>query len=278
MKGCLHATQVFTHASAGEELPASLTAHAAGCQTCQAALDRARQFEAELHAGAAALATPAMPDLTSGFAAPPRRNSSAGPLPILGTVAAAILAVAVVLAGYQMITAPVGSLQTPSPTPSVSPMPSPLGTETPSTETPSTSPTTEPTPTVSVEPSGVPIPAEFTERTELPSCGHEVVERTPEGDFHDAEATACFLAAYEAGEPAEFISESLTPETGRITTVFRVLSPGEIEIFRDSTQDPLSTPEWTRASCDSIREIDQDPNGVPILIGDQCGDPVVLSD
>lgn len=107
-------------------------------------------------------------------------------------------------------------------------------------ETPSTSPTAEPSPTVGEEPSGSPIPAGYTERTELPSCGHDVVARTPEGDLHDAEATACFLAAYEAGEPAEFISESLTPETGRITTVFRVLGPGQVEVFRDS--NPLSTP------------------------------------
>ena len=140
------------------------------------------------------------------------------------------------------------------------------------TETPSASPT------ASAEPTEVPIPAEFTERTELPLCGHEIVERTAEGDFHDAEATACFLAAYEAGDPAEFISETLTPETGRITTIFRVLGPGEIEIFRDTTQDPLSTPGWTRTMCDAIREIDRDPNGVPILIGDECEEPEELSD
>ena len=139
-------------------------------------------------------------------------------------------------------------------------------------ETPSASPT------ASAEPNDVPIPAEFTERTELPSCGHEVVERTPEGDFHDAEATACFLAAYEAGDPAEFISESRTVEGGRITTVFRILGPGQIEIFADSTQDFFSTHGWTRTVCDSILEIAQDPNGVPILIGDQCEEPVVLSD
>lgn len=259
MNSCPNASHVFTRASAGEGLPAGLAAHAAGCDTCQAALERARRFEAGLKAGAASLATPAMPDLTRGFDAPPRRKASMGLVPIIGTVAAAILAVAVVLAGYQMITAPVGSLETPSPTPSASS-------------------TTEPTPTDSVDPSAVPIPVEFAERAELPSCGRDVVERTPEGDLHDAEATACFLAAYEAGEPAEFISNAPTPETGRITTVFRVLGPGEIEIFRDSTQDPLSTPEWTQTLCRSIRQIDHDPNGVPIFIGDECDEPVVISD
>jgi hypothetical protein len=124
----------------------------------------------------------------------------------------------------------------------------------------------------------VPIPVEFTERAELPSCGREVVERTREGDLHVAQATACFLAASEAGEPAEFTSDSPTPEGGRITTVFRMLGPGEIEIFIDTTRDPLSTPAWTRTMCRSIRQIDQDPNGVPILIGDECDEPVVISD
>lgn len=259
MNSCSSASQVFRHASAGEELPAGLAAHAAGCRTCQAAVERARHFEAELHAGAASLATPAMPDLSRGVDASPRRQASAGLAPILGIVAAAILALAVVVAGYQMITAPVGSLETPSPTPSASP-------------------TTEPTPKVSVEPSTVPVPAEVADRAELPSCGQDVVERTTEGDLHEAEATECFLAAYEAGEPAEFISDSPTPEGGRIRTIYRLLPSGEVEIFHDPTQDPLSTPEWTRTTCRSIRQIDQDPNGVPILIGDDCDEPVVISD
>ena len=59
---------------------------------------------------------------------------------------------------------------------------------------------------------------------------------------------------------------------------FRMLGPGEIEIFIDTTRDPLSTPEWTRTMCRSIRQVDQDPNGVPILIGDECDEPVVNSD
>lgn len=132
--------------------------------------------------------------------------------------------------------------------------------------------------TASGEPSGVPIPVEFTDRVELPSCGHEVVERTTQGDLHDAEATECFLAAYEAEEPAEFISDSLTPESGRIRTIYRLLASGEVEIFLDTTQDPLSTPEWTRTMCLSIRRIDEDPNGVPIFMGDECDQPTVISD
>jgi hypothetical protein len=207
-----------------------------------------------------------MPDLTEGFEALPSRKSTALVL-VISTVVAAVIAVAVVVAGYQMITSPVGSLETPSPTPGTSATPSASPT-----------PTTEPTPTVSVDPSVVPTPAEFLERAELPACGQEVVERTIEGDLHDAEATECFLAAYEAGEPAEFISDSPTPEGGRIRTIYRLLPSGEVEVFYDPTQDPLSTPEWTRTTCRSIREIDQDPNGVPILIGDECDEPAVISD
>lgn len=121
MKDCQRATEVFRYVAAGEELPAGLSAHATGCSACQASLERGRRFDAELHAGAAALATPALPHLTDGLAVPPGRASLTGVLRIVGTVAAAVIAVAVVSAGYQMVTTPVGSLPTPSPTPSASP-------------------------------------------------------------------------------------------------------------------------------------------------------------
>ena len=35
MKGCSRATAVFRHVSAGEELPAGLSAHTVGCQACR---------------------------------------------------------------------------------------------------------------------------------------------------------------------------------------------------------------------------------------------------
>lgn len=66
MNTCSRAARVFSIASVGEELPTALTAHAAGCGACQAALARARRFDAELHAGAASLVTPVMPNLSDG--------------------------------------------------------------------------------------------------------------------------------------------------------------------------------------------------------------------
>lgn len=188
-----------------------------------------------------------------------------GLLPVLATVAAAILAMAALLSGYNMITAPIGSLETPAPTVTFSP-----------------SPTTEPTATATVEPTPVPggVPVEVTERAELPACGHEVVEG-PEGYLYvvyNLEARECFLAAYEAGEPAEFIADGLAlPEGGRVQTIYRLLPSGEIELFTDTTQDPMGSGGWYRSVCLSIREVEQDPTGVPMFIADECDESVVIS-
>lgn len=273
MNTCSRAARVFNIASAGEELPTALTAHAAGCDACQAALARTRRFDAELHAGATSLVTPAMPNLSDGAVdAVSQRTTRFGVLPALATVAGAVLAVVVLLSGYNMITAPIGSLETPAPTVTMSPFPTSL------------SPTTEPTATATVEPTPLPggVPVEVTERAELPSCGHEVVQRTVQADgtwidVYDVEARECFLAAYEAGEPAEFITDGLTVEGGRFQTIYRLLPSGELEIFVDSTQDPLSTPGWTRMVCLSIREVDHYGTGVPGFIGDECDEPVFIS-
>lgn len=285
MNTCSRAARVFRIASAGEELPNPLAAHAAGCDACQAALERARSFDAELDAAAASLVSPAMPNLGDGAGdvSPPTRL---GLLPIIATVAAALLVIAVLLSGYNLLTAPIGSQETPTPTRTPTPTQSPIPTLTPSpTQTPapsgtsSPSPASEPPATATSEPTPVSggVPVEVAERTVLPPCGHEVVERTPNVvDYYDAEVRDCFLAAYVAETPAEFSSDTLTPEGGRIHTIYRLLPSGEVEIFVDWTQDPLATPEWTRTICLSVREIDQDPNGVPIFIGDECDEPIVI--
>ncbi len=44
------------------------------------------------------------------------------------------------------------------------------------------------------------LPDWITERTVLPWCGHEQVERRTDGDFYDGAVRDCFVAAYEAGE------------------------------------------------------------------------------
>lgn len=128
------------------------------------------------------------------------------------------------------------------------------------------------TPSRPLDPTPIPTdgPPEVRERAPLPSCGHEVVERTPQGDLYDAEVRRCFLDAITAGEPAEFVTDGLTVEGGHVRSIYRHLRPGEIEVFVDWTQDPLGPGGWTRNVCRSIRIHDEDPNGVPIFTGDDC--------
>jgi len=143
----------------------------------------------------------------------------------------------------------------------IDPIPAPIGGEVP-------------------DPSAVSTPDDVRNRSELPFCGHEVVERTVEGgDLYDAEARACFWAAHEGGEPAELISEGLTVEGGRITQIWRLLPSGALEIFTDATQDPLSTPEWTRVRCASLVDAGREASdGAGLFQGENCEDPEVISD
>lgn len=115
-------------------------------------------------------------------------------------------------------------------------------------------------------------------RPELPWCGHEVVERRQTGDFLNGEVRECFLAAYGIGEPAEFVSDGVTVEGGRWRTIFRSLEGGELEIYNDSTADPLSARDWTRARCTGLRPIGADPSGVPVFVEDGCEEPETVAD
>jgi hypothetical protein len=117
------------------------------------------------------------------------------------------------------------------------------------------------------------VPEVVAGRPELPWCGHEIVERQAEGDYYDAAVRACFLDAYEAGEPAEFVSDGLTVEGGRWRTIFRSTGGGEVEVYHDSTADPLATPGWSRLQCTSILQSGTDPAGVPIFWEDECSEP-----
>lgn len=142
----------------------------------------------------------------------------------------------------------------------IDPIPAPIGGEVP-------------------DPSGVRTPDEVRNRSELPFCGHEVIERTGEGDLYDAEVRTCFWDAHQAGEPAEFISEGLTVEGGRITQIWRLLPSGGLEIFTDATQDPLSTPEWTRTRCAGLVDIGrEDSEGARLFHGDRCDESEAISD
>lgn len=280
MNTCSRSSRTFTIAASGEELPSQLAAHAASCASCQAAVERARRFGSGLTSAATSLTTPAMPDLRVTLEY--ERPLAGGPslVAVMATVAGAVVVVALLLSALGVTSPPIGTPSTPSPSglPSASPTVEPS-----SGSTVSASPRPSPAPTTSATPGATPMhiegPSQVRDRSALPWCGHEVVERTENvTDLYDAEVRACFLEAYEADQPAEFVTDGPTVETGRTRSIYRHLASGEIEIFIDSTEDPLATPGWTRVVCRSIRIDHEDPRGIPVFVGDDCDEPVLVSE
>jgi hypothetical protein len=114
------------------------------------------------------------------------------------------------------------------------------------------------------------VPAAIADQEPPPWCGHEIVNRQPEGDYRDAAVRDCFLAAYRAGEPAEMVSDGRTPEGGWVREFIRLLPSGKIEWYFDPTRDPAGGPEWSRMTCTLLRDFDADPHGTPVFFPDDC--------
>jgi len=110
------------------------------------------------------------------------------------------------------------------------------------------------------------MPPAVANRLLLPTCGTERAT-TPHGPWNEA-ARACFVDAYRAQRPAEFVSTSLTTEGDPITSIYRVLPAGQIEIFIDSTQDRFAGKPrgWQQLECSTL------------FIADSPGSPVPATD
>lgn len=164
---------------------------------------------------------------------------------------------------------------------SVDPAPAPpsIGvSESPRPDSAEPTPTTEPAPVGEDATYPIVVPAEVAARSPLPWCGHEIVHRRQTGDFLDGAVRECFLAAYGVGEPAEFVSDAPTIEGARWRTIYRAIADGTVELYLDSTADPLSSREWTRTTCDSLEASGTDPGGVPHFEAAPCADSEVVSD
>lgn len=190
-----------------------------------------------------------------------------------GTATAGLVLLATVLLAGCAVAAP-----EPDGSPDGAPSPSAAEPSTPSTPDPSRAgvPGESPPDSPAARRPPLVVPAAVAARPELPWCGHEVVDRTPQGDFYDAKVRECFLAAYGIGEPAEFVSDGLTVEGGRVRTIFRSIAAGDVEVYYDNTADHLSSQDWTFATCTALRPFGADPSGVPAFIPDRCTEPQVV--
>jgi hypothetical protein len=142
---------------------------------------------------------------------------------------------------------------------------------------PSEAPSASPASAIPAPPAALILPAFITERAPLPWCGHERVDRRVEGDFYDGAVRQCFLAAVDAGEPAEFVSDGLTMEGGRTRSIYRSLGDGAFEVLADHSGDPFATMAgWARAMCTSLVEAGVDPAGVQTFVAEECSEAVPI--
>lgn len=105
-----------------------------------------------------------------------------------------------------------------------------------------------------------------------------VTEGTPisDGDVRDTAARDCFLAAYEAGEPAEFVSLGVTIEGARILDIWRVIGPGEVELYADATHDHGGSLTWQPYRCTSLDVERSEDDGVIYFGLGACDTPIHL--
>ena len=83
----------------------------------------------------------------------------------------------------------------------------------------------------------------------LPACGVENAGQM--GPWNEA-GRACFWKAYLEHQPSEFVSTRPTAEGDPITTIYRVLPDGSVEVFIDSTQDKWGSGRWEHLSCRTL--------------------------
>lgn len=97
------------------------------------------------------------------------------------------------------------------------------------------------------------VPHVVANRIPLPSCGEE---QAGQGGPWNEGARACFWEAYQEHRPAEFISTYPTIEGDPITSIYRVLPDGSVEIFIDSTRDRFGSGSWLHVSCRTLARRD----------------------
>lgn len=122
---------------------------------------------------------------------------------------------------------------------------------------------------VRVNPDPMPnAPLVVRQRVPLPFCG---AEHVVQGTGADIAARQCLWSAYQAGQPAEFVSTTTTIEGDPVLTIYRVLPTGQIEVFVDSTHDQYSLRSWLRLTCPRLELDPLDPNQPSIRLGDCAG-------
>jgi hypothetical protein len=99
-------------------------------------------------------------------------------------------------------------------------------------------------------------PVAVRERIALPACGQERIRLDANANV---EGRRCLWSAYEERRPAEFITTQFSIEGDPITSIYRILPGGAVELFIDSTQDAWSARTWLHLACPGLSLIPDAP-------------------
>lgn len=88
-----------------------------------------------------------------------------------------------------------------------------------------------------------------TNRSAMPSCGEEVLDR---GVADDEDGWNCLLAALDDRRDAELVRNLTTTEGDPIVQIVRVHADGRIELMIDATRDSFGSGRWERLECDRL--------------------------
>jgi len=100
-------------------------------------------------------------------------------------------------------------------------------------------------------------PDSVEKRPRLPSCGQYESKHEPYSS-DQLRQNRCLLDALDEGRQAELIVTLAPLDGGPVTESVRVLGPGRIELFVDSTADTEAGPgaRWSRWLCRDLQEVD----------------------
>jgi hypothetical protein len=86
------------------------------------------------------------------------------------------------------------------------------------------------------------------------SCGSEEMGM---GETLNVEGRRCLLAAYRAGEKAEFASAGRSVEGDPIHRVIRVHARGVVEVLHDARQDRFGSGRVERLQCEALVPVEE---------------------
>ena len=108
-------------------------------------------------------------------------------------------------------------------------------------------------------------PSALEDWPDSPSCG-EWENRNEQASADQRRKNGCLLDAFADGRPAELYVTYHSEEGDRTREYYRVLGPGRVETFIDTTGDANGVQRWMHLLCKKVSE----ERELGLVHGDDC--------